>query len=286
VIRLLQLSDLHFHDRPNRIGLPDSLVAFTEAQSYVERLKILREAGVVGSDQTDVAASAAAFVKANPVDMVIVTGDVATTGTWQDLAIAWNWLHALGVPWIALPGNHDRFKSEVDLFPPGNPQFDYTFPTWSARQGVQVMFQRDNVTVIGADFTLQAGDYGEGPFGHLGQGRVRQELVDELVRQSDLGTFAIVIWAIHFEPDAGDAALALLDDDLLIAECTNEPTAIICGHTHKASRVKTFSGIPVLCCGTTLQESQYGNWINILEIDDKVVQRRFKYDGTAFVEQA
>lgn len=184
-------------------------------------------------------------------------------------------------------------KKTSSLFPPGNLLFDQVFPTWTSKQGVQVLWQGQGATVLGADFTLLHGDTGDKPLlGHLTRGRVRKAVVDALVEQSWLARKVTqggpVIWAIHFEPGADDATLELLDEGLLrdaIVESDGAwPAAILSGHTHLMSRKKLFAGQWVFCCGSTLQKSVAGNWLNVIEIDGaKVTLRPCQFVGGVFV---
>lgn len=291
--RLMFLSDLHFGTPADAIGTPDNLFEIAAAPDLSTKLQILDRAAFLGSFDPALADAAKSFVSDNAAttDALFVLGDCATSGSEKDLVQAADWIRTLPFagPKLVIPGNHDRmFPHKIDLYQPGNPQFDLVFPSWNCGQGMQGLWQGDGVTVLGADFSLRAGDMGSLPIvGHLGQGRVRPELVDALVVKSLLygGT---VLWAIHFEPGTADATLALLDEHLLaegLAKFSpaNMPT-ILCGHTHLTSRDLVWNGARVLCCGSTCQPSHFGNWINVVEIDGpNATLLPFRYDGTAFV---
>jgi 3',5'-cyclic AMP phosphodiesterase CpdA len=304
-VRILQLSDLHMAVTPNRYGLPDVLQQLHAAQG-VERLELfaslMRRDSLLGSHSPVLATAVEKWFDANShdIDAIIVTGDLATTGEMSDLLIAKNWLDELApfTPVAVMPGNHDRFQGESTLYQPGCSNFDTLFRSWTCGQGVQTLWSGGGVTVIGADLSLQAGDQGdEFLVGHLGRGRVHEETIEALHEQSwpIVQRGDVLLWAIHFEPGCSDETLALLNEELLADELksnvghydTPMPSAIICGHTHQASRVKQFAGVPVLCCGSTMQRSENGNWLNVVEIDGgKVTLRPFRYNegSGSFVE--
>src|SRR5262249_32409566 len=81
-------------------------------------------------------------------------------------------LRSLGKPVALLPGNHDRYGPLLSLppYPPGNPAFDGVFGgSWQAGQGAQALWSRTKggmtLVLLGADFTLRAGDWGPCPSG-------------------------------------------------------------------------------------------------------------------------
>jgi hypothetical protein len=77
------------------------------------------------------------------------------------------------------------------------------------------------------------------------------------------------LWVIHFEPEAQDQLLALLDDDELAVSLARAGVAgVLCGHTHLQCRHKKFAGSSIYVCGTT---SQYfapeGNYLQIIDVE-------------------
>lgn len=289
---LLHASDLHFYRREHTVGLPDSLPAL--ARGDISPLNV----GLVSSHDLHLADALAqfAFVNRDGLDAVLVSGDLATTGDVQDLTLALTFLTAVpsdgdyhtpeglptlaaaGKPILLLPGNHDRFGPAWKLYPGGNTRFDDLFGNyWRAGRGAQVLWagQRDgaHLALVGADFCLAAGDNaGLAVYGHFGRGHVTEEVTDPLValtqevRQQH--PHGVILWVIHFEPDAAENTLALYDPDGLLGEAVAQarPDAILCGHTHLASTEKQFANARVFVSGTTTQwYAPYGNYLQVVE---------------------
>jgi hypothetical protein len=232
----------------------------------------------------------------NAFDALLVSGDLATTGERPDLAAAYNLYTALPanatvcvtstgeptlVQWATagkldlLPGNHDRFRSVKQLYRPGSQVFDRVFCPhlgtrfWCAGQGVAhgVSILRANsvLHIVKADFTLRRGDGGKRFYwlpGWLGQGRVDQTVLDQLVDATKQvrddyekqGWKPITLWAIHFDPSTTDQTLLLLEWEKLAQAARDlKVMGILCGHTHE-SKIKPLSDSTfVYACGTTAQ---------------------------------
>jgi 3',5'-cyclic AMP phosphodiesterase CpdA len=60
-----------------------------------------------GGENPDAVAGATAFVRADPPDIAIITGDLTLNGLPKEFKAAAAWLAALPRPWLATPGNHD-----------------------------------------------------------------------------------------------------------------------------------------------------------------------------------
>lgn len=206
------------------------------------------------------------------IDALVLTGDLATTGEHEDLALALDYLD--GRPnrlWrpthtdsifqhsamkvIALPGNHDRYGG--DLREPISTKFENYFGEhWDFNQGhsrgligesatkrVRYSTFQDShniLLIVSADFSLTSTKQATTTFGHFGQGIVARRVLDELVHTTatirnfkNLNVF--VVWAIHFAPShpGGNIDLELLDSKLLVDEASNNSVdLILCGHTH------------------------------------------------------
>jgi 3',5'-cyclic AMP phosphodiesterase CpdA len=204
-----------------------------------------------------------AFLNQQGYDAVLITGDLATSGSRHELRRAFRYvsdrttsayltirnkpaLGSLVKPILVMPGNHDRYRP---LFPhnPGERTFDEIFAThWDVGQGTKVLWSRDrrgqHLAVIGVDLSLGATDPGGSTppdlFPHLGRGRAHirrirtlAEVTDEYRRQKP---GAIIVWAVHFQPKAKDGRLALLEEQRLI-DAANEcdVPVILCGHVHE-----------------------------------------------------
>lgn len=243
VFRILHASDFHFARVAHQVGIPDWL------QAWLGNNQLPQGIWAPVSSQGDIYVSAfAAFVDANRLglDGLVVTGDLATTGNPADIRAAYRFLYspaaqghlnrrgkptleAAGkerkVPLLYLPGNHDRFRS---YHLPGGRTFDrYLGGAWQPGQGAQLLhiFERDGETLIliGVDFSLRASDLGGLvmglPFGYLGRGRVypkRLRQLRKLTRKAkEAHPQSALLWLLHFEPEATDPSLALLDEHLL-----------------------------------------------------------------------
>lgn len=238
-----------------------------------------------------------AFNNRRAFDTLLISGDLATTGSPRDLRSAYRLcsdraatpgvcMTASGEPTLTywaksgkldiLPGNHDRYRSRARLCRPGGSVFDDVFcPTkgpqlWCAGQGVApgtaIRKGSTVVHIIKADFSLRRGDHGRPSYrlvpGWLGQGRVNQVVLDELVSVTDnvrdqitrRGWVPITLWAIHFDPTSSDPTLALLDSKLFgDAADTADVSAVLCGHTHETKIKPLSSRATALVCGTTSQ---------------------------------
>jgi predicted phosphodiesterase len=313
LFRLLQLSDLHFFRTPRAVGLPDSLQLIGTDQ--------FGGFSSVSGHDPDIAEAAARFAWANRdgYDAIVITGDLATTGDPADLRLAHAFIQSLPqddsdgqpLPVAVIPGNHDRFVDSLfpTVFPPGANAFDQIYAhLWRAGQGVQLLHtvkrQGRELVLLGADFCLRPGDTNprenliDVPFDHLGRGKVYLPVIRELVTQTKLvrerDPEALIVWAIHFEPKAQEKVLELVREELLQSAIeTSPPTAILCGHTHRKSRVKRFAGADVVCCGTTTQYyTRDGYFLNIVELEahpgqlPEVLLRGFQFDENVheFVE--
>lgn len=170
--RILHLSDLHLARTVNIVAFRDTL------QKGVTRDLCL--ALWQSTCAPDVAERISRFVfrRAAELDLVIVTGDIATTGLNDDLREAVRFidgeagsvtggavegpfptLSGPGIRLRLLPGNHDRFQ---DFFcTPGGRAFDVAFEKyWRVSQGVQTQIVlssldgRDSLAVVSADCSL------------------------------------------------------------------------------------------------------------------------------------
>jgi hypothetical protein len=77
-----------------------------------------------GHHEQAVADALAADLAAAEVDLLVVSGDFTQVGSEAEFATARGWLDALGLPFLAVPGNHDvpainlfrRFGSPYGLY--------------------------------------------------------------------------------------------------------------------------------------------------------------------------
>lgn len=255
-------------------------------------------------------------------DALLVSGDIATTGSDADLKTAASLfeaptttagfltrqnaptLHALQNKIALIPGNHDRFGPATPGalgYSPGSKNFERFFGRfWNAPHGARELqaIGKDGTTLvlIGADFTLQSADLGRGVVGHLGQGRAYRDCLTALRGLThDARTRypkAVVVWVIHFDPLLIDGSCALLDagDFVDAAEREGIP-AVLSGHTHdKGTKHLALASVHV--CGTSTQvHAPHGHYLSLLEVDAadpaqpsvRVAQYRFSDDHQTFI---
>ncbi len=292
--RLLHVSDFHFAVRPRMIEFPDTPAALQD-------LAVTRGRLCPSSHDPDLAEAAARFLYRHPnrFDVVLATGDLATTGHPDDLAVAYEYFFAPPVlawwgrsggptlqagqaPVRVLPGNHDRYQGWY--LGPGGCEFDRTFAPagWQSGQRAQTLIvlegeRGEKLAIIAADFCLASYYDATGPWGYLGQGKVYpgvlQALREATCRQRQ-GHGAIgIAWAVHFPPAFADIDpdLMLHDEQLLLDEAAGLGVEhIFCGHTHEA-RQYTRAGsalVQVHCAGSAAQYvTRCGNALHDTEID-------------------
>lgn len=156
-------------------------------------------------------------------DAIVITGDVADTGT----AAAYDQFRAAldgHEPWLAAPGNHDHADRFADAFASGRP--------------VSALDVGD-VRIIGIDVTVPGSDHGE----------LRPE-VAELAAARAEGAGATVL-AFHQPPiRIGHAyidSMPLVNPEALadLVKRIGTVAAILCGHAHTPV-ASTFAGVPLL----------------------------------------
>lgn len=168
--RILHLSDLHTATQASRVGVND----------WRARLSRGGDLSLRPTSHDPMCLQAAANLawrladRPGRIHMMLVTGDLATTGSAEDLRTAWDFVGPLVPETVAppdaadppaartrgtvaalrvrkrlLPGNHDRYgpcasrrewlrvmRGEVPLYPPGDDTFDQIFGSrWGVRRG-------------------------------------------------------------------------------------------------------------------------------------------------------
>ncbi len=294
--RLLHISDLHLARRPNEVGF----------FSYISEGNPLEYKAAWNSSHSAVKLSALSWFvhhHAKRLDVVLVTGDIATSGNRNDLRRAmWfvdgpqihsSWLGPASnqfsatlqrgdIPVRVMPGNHDRFW-DAFLFPPGNMIFDKVFQKyWKVGQGVQIQIVlrakggNDQLAVISADCTLASLSEATLPLGHLAQGRARTAIVDRLVGETRLVSKrsqpTAVIWALHFPPKPVKKKWwhNLINDEQLLAKAKeNGVTCILCGHFHETLQYNPVGheSVFVSIVGTACRAGNTRGEISICEVD-------------------
>lgn len=139
-VRILHASDLHISTQANITSPIDRFTPGTIKDAAVNRM-------LASSFDPAILLSFASFVfkraQKGLLDAVLLTGDVSTTGSTEDLEKAFDFMHAPAEPglgwqnregearlsnvnslvWL-LPGNHDRFLARPYGYAPGGKEFD------------------------------------------------------------------------------------------------------------------------------------------------------------------
>jgi 3',5'-cyclic AMP phosphodiesterase CpdA len=283
--RILHLSDLHLARRPNEVGILDFLKRGKPADCTLGWLSSYHPGKLIGLS---------VFVHryARALDIILITGDLATSGSNNDLQRAL-WfvdgppigsafiadaskgftatLQRGDVPIRVMPGNHDRFHDSAP-FLPGNRAFDAIFTKyWKAGQGVQnqVVLRAkggvDELAVLGADLTLRSESDATKPFGHLAQGKAGRSIVAQLVQETKLVRDArrptAVVWAVHFppKPEKPEALHELIDEEAFLTAAVDSGIGcIFCGHLHRTDQYKAV-GYPSVSVNMVTTPCQGGN---------------------------
>ena len=226
------------------------------------------------------------------LDAVVLTGDLATTGSYDDIDLVAKFLRspasykcpyknaerhcfkptlsAVRIPILCLPGNHDRFIG-LGNFKPGSEEFDeqildYRVKRWKELELTAPIIggKTLRVIVMAVDFTLEQSFHCKGEFGWLAQGLAysdRRKLfanrTHELKESSKEDEVMCIIWAMHFPPmfpHYPEHSRLLSEDKVVNAANRLGVRAILAGHTHVQSTYRT-PGMDfwVYCCGTTTQ---------------------------------
>lgn len=226
--RLLQISDLHFSGIPNHLSPAETAITTLRRSQAVFKDMVRRRlsGGILrsvypSSFNPDVALELSRLLSKEMVrhDALIVTGDLATTGERDDLAIAHEYF--LGIypsDWmpypasgpnllkneddavLTLPGNHDRYQG-VALLPASKDYEGYFGPCWDfmreyaydlcspvakSRTKVCLLHKDDAcLAVVMADLSLDDANSGEGAKGYIGQGRVTLRRLGEMISATE-----------------------------------------------------------------------------------------------------
>jgi 3',5'-cyclic AMP phosphodiesterase CpdA len=302
---VLHASDLHLAEEPDRAGFPSWF--------HVRRGLPTWLASNGGAHPY----ALARFVFDQKPDLVLMSGDIATSGARENLLVASEfvdstpyrrYVNAVKRPTLAMarrvliPGNHDRFYGHVPYLP-NNPAFDVTFRRhWRGSSRVNtlvVLRHRADSTVlavIGADFSLRRRrDASHSLFGYLGQGRVYdgtlKALQAETKRLQGKYEAVAILWVVHFPAQFPKLAraLKLIDGNkLLSAAKAMKVPYILSGHTHEASDYAPAPEVEVLCAGTAMEFGARSQCVHMREFDVSPgaggvshSQTQYNWDATA-----
>lgn len=297
--RILHISDLHYCLHPSRHNLLNLLKS--------PKLPVLRAlfkqngVGIVfpASYDQDLAEAVAKFAYANQrvLDLVMITGDIATTGLKLDLEPAFEfvdgpatdiWLTSNRRPTLQgarkdiflLPGNHDRYRDNWGNA--GGVEFDAVFRKYWPKSVERVQHlvitkasDNERLALIGVDFSLDDSRHAKLPsvINRYGQGRAYRGRLKNLIKATkqvrDRYEKVAVIWVMHFPPhDKVDSSLSLIGANLVRMAANRYRIPIItAGHVHQKVDL-TFNRTRLICAGSaTSLDAGHGNWIHTLEFD-------------------
>lgn len=227
------------------------------------------------------------FYNSEAYDAYIFSGDLATTGLAEDMAVAAAYLHGRPMHQIALrkhlklphartvlaPGNHDRYCS-AKLWPVSTEfergthfgaEWCIGQPTHSlARSTVNhtvLVKEGAQLGVVSGDFSYTAENSPRSALRYLGGGCVEQGTVDEMKRRTALlrENGIPTIWVAHHAPVKSPGMFLKLENAHLLGDAALDSGVryILCGHTHKesgfypaATSRKTTDRVRVICAGS------------------------------------
>jgi 3',5'-cyclic AMP phosphodiesterase CpdA len=300
----IHLSDFHFCTEPlrlNALNLIKRNVRETIDTCRAQRQKfgiasVAKPASYVPSITSGVAQFC--YKHTQSIDGIIVSGDLATTGMTTDIGVARAFvddpplggfrsesrrptLNSARRPIYVLPGNHDRYANN---FATTNSRlFDFAFEHYLHNFNGYVghWVRRKTGQYLGfiyADFTLRARTDATTKLGAYGQGRVYQDVFDDLKKQ----TFALkskyrgisISWVVHFAPFDCGPHLELIDwQQIAQAASAAGVLTTLCGHTHNQAKIQAH-GHTIYCAGSAgCVDSEDSSTAHLL---------RFEMDGSNF----
>jgi 3',5'-cyclic AMP phosphodiesterase CpdA len=315
IFSLLHMSDLHLGRDSTKISIFDDRVIRNWRQIIGPNLS---RVGLQHTHCSTLAQEVARTIwdQSFRLDALIISGDIATTGMYQDLLAGLQFIAARpnarkrhltslgegtifnsdGPEVLLMPGNHDRFHDSFGT--PGSPNFETVFFNYwdkSDRVKATVLMDdesEDHLAVVLADFSLRKIGDASPPVYFPGQGLAHEDVLKKLILKTKHIRIehkkAGVIWVIHFPPSATDSdyseSLMLLGyRDVLRAAMVNNISIILSGHIHVNKTFPPDNGVVVSCAASAccyIERYFDGNWIHILdlEVNDKSAQIKTRED--------
>ena len=300
----IHLSDFHFCTEPSRLNALNLIrrnvretIDTCRAQSNLFGIASLaKPASYVPSITSGVAQFC--YKHTRSIDGIIVSGDLATTGLTTDIGVARAFvddaplsgfrsesrkptLKSARRPIYVVPGNHDRYANN---FATTNSRiFDLAFEDYLHNFNGYVghWVRRKDGQYLGfvyADFTLRTRSDATSRLGAYGQGRVYQDVFENLKNQ----TFVLknkygginISWILHFAPFDCGSHLELIDwQQIAHAASAAGVQVTLCGHTHNQAKIQAY-GHTIYCAGSAgCVDSEDRSTAHIL---------RFEIDGQQF----
>lgn len=268
----------------------------------------------------DLADALAMFCAENidEIDLVLVTGDLATTGSARDLGVAKSYLEAPVVsgyiaasgnasirqddlPIFVMPGNHDRYRS--DNADPGSKNFDLSFAklqqnSYQFTDSIVLEAGEGGLLgVISCDHCLDIAGDADAPVAlcKYGQGRVYDARLSQLERETETmmrkHAGISILWVSHFPLfDSVPFGLKLRYKENLLALAEKMGIRVILsGHVHKFHDEPVGRLRNIAADASTSIDRTPENEIHILEFDldsnpanPKIERYRFSARDGAF----
>jgi 3',5'-cyclic AMP phosphodiesterase CpdA len=261
----------------------------------------------------------------NEVDLLLISGDIGTTGLPEDLRLGVNYVnnppahHYFGAdgtatirstafPILLMPGNHDRFQNYKAE--PNCRTFDLLFQDHWARSDPQISTailnrpDTEPLAVLAADFALRA--EGDAAFPtrwmRYGQGYAYEDVLEKMVKKtSELRTRFSgigIVWAIHFPPTnecRGFCGYQELRYHSRVVEAAGSSGVklILAGHIHEKKEIR-LGDLDIICAGSGCGFGEkHGNWLHDLEVEvvngvariSKKIDYKWEEENGNFVSQ-
>lgn len=217
--------------------------------------------------------AAFAFRRRDSINAIVITGDIATTGSPEDLTSGYKliadkpdhipYLNVDGdgtlnlsddLPIVILPGNHDRYMptTRKHSLIPGGRHFHQVFSAWWTDDVHAHVVELGNsrLGLFAADFSLRSLKDASFPtfWNKWAQGKVYPDVLQRLegitlqfmLDGKFAGKRSVPVWAVHYPPnyDYGNKRRTTEhrlngEEDLVAAARRCEVPLILAGHSHK-----------------------------------------------------
>lgn len=239
------------------------------------------------------------------VDLIIISGDIATTGHAGDLQVAFSIISTLNAfNLLVLPGNHDRFRGTLAEGPGGTKFDDHFHSMWpSGKTFHHKVIEKDGeeIAIICADLTFRM-THPENPTGisaMWGQGIVysdaasglEEEVRDIRAKKRDIEIILVIHFTPHSPPSCQVAEnLKLRKEELFLNVAEDRGIKyLLCGHIHETKSYER-NHLSVYVASTPTQEQNENEFsVYHLDVQGNKVQNFqspviYKYDGNgAFI---
>ncbi|MFD1342268.1 metallophosphoesterase family protein [Litorisediminicola beolgyonensis] len=214
-----------------------------------------------GRDRAELAAPLRGCLEELAPELVIVSGDLTQRARKHQFAEARTFLDGLGLPWLAVPGNHDTPLDNLFL------RFLRPFSRFRAAVSAQLepVHLGDGYTVVGLN-TVNPQAWQSGKLRRRSLRHVERALAER-------DGFGLVV--MHHPPEMapGDRKRGMRGAERGLRELAHMGAdLVLCGHLHvwRAMPLRAEASILMLQAGTGLSNRLRGepNDFNLLEIDD------------------